>query len=192
VRIHCIRHGATRANETGRFNCDDDALTDAACVELAAIAFDTAPYDAIFCSPSARAVQTAKCLRIAHYTLDPRLAERAFGVFTGLTPAECTARHPEAFARFRAFDEHFVAPGGESRAQNLARVLEWVREVQVFSNVLAVTHGGTLDFLYRLGTGGALHGGDRIHSGANARMSIFDVAWPAIRLVDFDAPLDMC
>ena len=189
MRIHCLRHGVTHANVAGRFNAHDDPLTDAECAALSAVVFDASGFDAVHCSPSRRAVQTAQCLRIAHFTIEPRIAERNFGIFEGLTSDECAARFPDEFSRFRTFDADFVVPRGESRAQNFARVLEWVHDVATHRDVLAVTHGGTIDFLYRLAMGANLHGGDRIYAGANATLAIFDVDWPNVRLVDFDAPL---
>jgi broad specificity phosphatase PhoE len=82
-------------------------------------------------------------------------------------------------------------PDGESRAQNFERIVAWLRDIAAHRDVLAITHGGTIDFLYRLATGIALHGGDRIYSGNNATLAIFEVDWPNVRLVDFDAPLNI-
>ncbi|HTO58256.1 MAG TPA: histidine phosphatase family protein [Pseudomonadales bacterium] len=191
MRVVCLRHGATEGNVTGRFNGPDDPLTAPEREYLSATRFDAAPYDAIYCSPYRRAVETAQCLKLPRWTPEPRLVERRFGIFEGLTAAECTARYPEEFARFRAFDADYAAPNGESRAQNFARVADWVRDAAVAPRVLAITHGGTIDFLYRLAVGIALHGGDRIYSGDNATLAIFDIDWPNVRLVDFDAPLDV-
>jgi broad specificity phosphatase PhoE len=67
--------------------------------------------------------------------------------------------------------------------------LEWLRDVAHHRSVLAITHGGMIDFLYRLGTGTALHGGDQIFGGENAAISTFDVDWPSVALVEFSAPL---
>ena len=191
MRIACLRHGATDANLVGRFNGPHDPLTTAARASLAATRFDAATYDAIFCSPHRRAVETAQCLKLPGWTLEPRIVERRFGIFEGLTPGECAARYPTEYARFRAFDADYAVPNGESRAENLARVVAWVRDVAVHDRVLAITHGGTIDFLYRFAVGIALHGGDRIYSGGNATLAIFDIDWPNVRLVDFDAPLDL-
>jgi len=66
-----------------------------------------------------------------------------------------------------------------------------VRDAAVHRRVLAITHGGTIDFLYRLAVGIAMHGSERIYSGGNATLAIFDVDWPNVRLIDFDAPLDV-
>jgi len=189
MRVTCLRHGATEANVVGRFNGADDPLTMPERAYLSATRFDAAPYEAIHCSPDRRAVETAQCLKLPRWTLEPRIVERRFGIFEGLTAAECAARYPAEFARFRAFDADYAVPNGESRAENCARVVAWLRDAADRRHVLAITHGGTIDFLYRLSVGMALHGGDRIYSGGNATLAIFDVDWPNVRLVDFDAPL---
>jgi 2,3-bisphosphoglycerate-dependent phosphoglycerate mutase len=189
MRLHCLRHGVTAANLDGRFNGPDDALTESQRAALSAVRFECAAYDAIHCSPHRRAVETAECLGLRSWTLEPRIAERRFGIFEGLTPAECAARFPGEFSRFATFDADYVVPNGESRAQNLERVVGWLRDIAGHREVLAITHGGTIDFLYRRAARIALHGGERIYSGDNATLAIFDVDWPNVRLVDFDAPL---
>jgi len=55
--------------------------------------------------------------------------------------------------------------------------------------VLAVTHGGTMDFLYRMGAGHPMHGGDAIFGGENLSRSSFRVEWPAVELLAFNEPL---
>src|SRR5262249_40906406 len=123
-----------------------------------------------------------------------------FGIFEGLTADECRTRFASEFARFVTFDADFVVPGGESRAQHLQRIVVWLRDVAIefgggvgaaSHRVLAITHGGTIDFLYRAAIGVPLHGGQRIHSGEHATLAIFEGDWPNVRLVDFDAPLDI-
>ena len=51
-------------------------------------------------------------------------------------------------------------------------------------SVLAVTHGGTIYFLCRFGTGGVVHGGDEVFAGPNAALSVFEVSWPAVSVVE--------
>src|SRR5262249_3840419 len=126
--------------------------------------FDAAPYDAIYCSPLGRCLDTARALRTDSWISDSQLAERDFGIFAGLTAEHCAARYPTEFSGFRRFDAEFRIPHGESRAEHLARTLDWVQSVADRTRVLAVTHGGTIDFLYRLGRGGGAHGGEQIFS----------------------------
>jgi probable phosphoglycerate mutase len=186
MRLDLLRHGITALNDELRFNgWRDDALTPAQCASLARVRFDWRQYEVVYCSPLARCVETARCLRVGTYRTEPRISERNLGIFEGLTPQECRARHEHDFLRFLEFDADYRIPEGESRAENLARVLDWLEEARRFERVLAITHGGTIDFLFRIATGHSLHGGAEIFSGANAAMSEFEIEWPTVRLVEF-------
>ncbi len=189
--LHCLRHGASEANLAHRFNPTNDPLHETAHAELRRFAGFAQRHDHIFVSPLMRAVQTAEGLRLEGWTLEPRIAERDLGVFCGLTAAECRARHADAFAAFSRLEAQPPIPDGESRAAHLARVLEWVAETSGAHSgeVLAVTHGGVIDFLYRMGTGQPLHGGADIFGGDNLALSTFEVDWPEVRLVAFSVPL---
>ena len=152
--VSCLRHGVTDCNVKGVFSgMGTEGLTEDARFGLSAADFDAARYDVTYCSPAARCLETAACLGITDPVEEPRLAERDFGIFEGLTVDECRERHAAEFETFRRLDEDFVIPGGESRAQHFARVSEWLQEAAAHRHVLAVTHGGTIDFLYRLGSG---------------------------------------
>lgn len=187
--LDCIRHGVTEGNVAGRFNgVMDDPLTAAQIAAFAGLHFDATPYDAVFVSPSRRCQQTASGLGLTAWGDDPRLAERHLGCFQGLTPEACRELHGDAFAAFSAFDEHFVIPEGESRAEHLARVMSWLAEVRDLGHrrVLAITHGGVIDFLYRLATGTPAHGGDKIFAGGNLARSSFRIEEAEIQLIVFD------
>jgi broad specificity phosphatase PhoE len=145
--------------------------------------FDAAEFDAIYTSPAARCRETASALGIEGYRVDPRLAERHFGIFDGRSVAECKELYPREFDAFTRLDGDFVIPGGESRVQHLDRIAAWLRDVAAHANVLAFTHGGTIDFLYRLGTSRAEHGGPEVFAGPNAAISEFEVVWPEIAVV---------
>jgi probable phosphoglycerate mutase len=190
--LHCIRHGITASNLAHRFNdSEDEPLLPEEAAALRGALFPTDGYDRVHISPFRRCVETAAALGIRGGVLEPRLGERRLGHFQGLTSVACAALHAESFAAFRRFDADYVIPGGESRAQHLARVLEWLEETYrtASDRVLAVTHGGVIDFLYRIGTGHSLHGGARIFAGDNSSLSSFDVAWPSIELLEFSRPL---
>jgi len=103
--------------------------------------------------------------------------------------SECEARYPDEFRTFQRFDADYQIPEGESRAENLARVVDWLQEAHRYQRVLAITHGGTIDFLYRMATGIELHGGARIYSASNASLSVFKVRWPQVELVAYDIRL---
>jgi len=190
--LDCIRHGATESNLAGRFNGSSlEGITIGQRAALEQVRFDASPYDAVFVSDLPRCVETAVSLGLTGFQLEPRLQERGLGVFEGLTPAECRDRFAEDFARFLMFEADFVIPGGESRAQHFSRLSQWLAELEPMGRVLAVTHGGTIDFLCRLGNGWRLHGGDTIHSSANAHLSRFDLDWPVVRLLAFNQQLGL-
>lgn len=190
MELHCLRHGTTHDNRAHRFNgMRGDGLTEEHLTELSTVSFESADYDVIYCSPLNRCIETAQALKIASWREEKRITERKLGVFEGLTAAQCQEQFPSEFAAFLGFDADFVIPGGESRAEHLARILAWLEEASSHNKVLAITHGGTIDFLYRLGSGFELHGGEVIFAGENSALSIFDVNWPNVRLVGFNDEL---
>jgi 2,3-bisphosphoglycerate-dependent phosphoglycerate mutase len=190
MRLYCLRHGLTIENTKGIYHgTSDGTLTDEQRAALANVRFDASRYDAIYCSPLGRCAETARALGIQSWVTDARITERNFGIFEGLSRSECEARFPDEFRAFQRFDEHYQIPKGESRAQNLARVLEWIQAIRRHQQVLAITHGGTIDFLYRMARGMDLHGGSEIFSASNASLSSFNVDWPQVELVAYDARL---
>lgn len=105
----------------------------------------------ILCSPHRRALETADGIirqaysgsRVA-FSVDARLAPKAFGVIEHLTRKGVAARHPELVAqRERVGRFHFRPPGGESRCDvvlRVQRVLDEIRERHRGERVLLVTH----------------------------------------------------
>ena len=76
------------------------------------------PIDAIYTSPRARALETARIMGavLNHETReDERLAEIAFGDFEGHTFAEVEARYPAAYRKWQSGYRPYRVPGGESR-----------------------------------------------------------------------------
>lgn len=146
--LKLLRHGVTEANLNQRFNgMLDDPLLESQRRDLERITFDSTSYDVIYCSPLRRALETASHLRVRDWIAEPRIAERHLGIFQGLSAQECRERYPDEFRAFMEFDADFRIPGGESRAQNLARVMDWLSEAARHEEVLAITHGGTVDFV---------------------------------------------
>ncbi len=190
MRLSCLRHGETPLNARGVFSgVGEEGLTESQRRDLDGVDFDATGFDAVYCSPAPRCRETAQCLRLPHHIEEPRLAERHFGIFEGLTAEQCRRTYPAEFEAFQRLDADYTIPGGESRAEHLGRVVEWLREVSIYPHVLAVTHGGTIDFLFRLGTDGVGHGGDQVFAGPNAALSVFDVSWPVVSVVEHGVPL---
>ena len=190
MKVSCIRHGVTELNARGVFSgWGEEGITPAQRLALGSVRFDAAEFDAVFSSPAARCRETASALGIEGYRVDPRLAERHFGIFDGRTVAACRGLYPDEFESFRRLDADFVIPGGESRKQHLERISAWLQDVAAHASVLAFTHGGTIDFLYRLGTNRAAHGGTEVFAGPNAAISEFEVVWPRISVIRHGASL---
>jgi broad specificity phosphatase PhoE len=190
--LHCIRHGLTPSNLAGRFNDSEEESIDASAVDLLkTLAVGAEAYDRVYVSPMRRCIETARHLGLSGWTLEPRIAERGLGVFQGLTPNECQSLYAEPFDAFQRLDAEPAIPEGESRGAHLVRVKDWLEEMSRagLKRVLAVTHGGVIDFLYRMSGGHPIHGGERIFGGENLALSSFEVVWPRVRLITFSEPL---
>ena len=116
-------------------------------------------FSAVYSSDLARVRQTAEPLAGklgASVELDPRLRERHYGVFQGLTYADAKIRIPEGYARFRAKELDYAFESGESLLQFNERCLGFFEELKARhpgASVLVFTHGGVLEMLYRHATG---------------------------------------
>ena len=190
MRLSCIRHGSTALNRSDIFSSrGEEGIEERQRRDLESIEFDSTGFDGVYCSPAQRCKETAQSLRLPSFVEEPRLAERRFGIFEGLTAAECRSSYPAEFELFQRLDADFVIPGGESRREHLARILEWLQSVSTHRHVLAVTHGGTIDFLSRLGKNEPPHGGEEVFAGPNAAISVFEVSLPSVALVEYGVPL---
>ncbi|MFI4974910.1 MAG: histidine phosphatase family protein [Caulobacterales bacterium] len=187
MHLDVMRHGATASTLGHRFNDHEhEPLAEEALAALARVAFDASRYDRIDVSSLRRAVQTAEGLGLASFNLDPRLAERGLGLFRGLTESQCRERFGADYDAFCAFEADYCIPGGESRGAHLARVLSWLEDVAASgaTRALAITHGGVIDFLRRLGRTEPIHGGP-FNGGELLGLSRFEVVWPEVRLISF-------
>jgi probable phosphoglycerate mutase len=110
---------------------------------------------AVYSSELARAWFTALPLaeRLGvEVSAEPRLRERSFGIFEGLTLDEVAHRHPQEFAQWRGRDPDWQLEGGESGRQLIDRVLAALQDVVARhrgSTIAVVSHGGVLDVVYR-------------------------------------------
>jgi broad specificity phosphatase PhoE len=152
MRLFLARHGETAWNLEGRWQGHTDIPLSARGREQARALAARLPAHGIGhirASDLIRARDTAEIvareLGIAEVTVDARLRERAFGVFEGLTGAECAARFPEAWTRYEA-DRRCVPPGGEPQERVVARLLQAVQEAAAAATgaVLVVGHGGSI------------------------------------------------
>ena len=128
MTIHLARHGQTAYNHEGRFQGHLPVPLDATGREQAAALAEAAArveLTSLWCSPLARARETADIVA-ARIGLDPhedaRFAETDTGDWTDRSFADVKAEDPAGFARFERSDPTFRYPGGESFAEQSARV----------------------------------------------------------------------
>ena len=154
--IFLARHGETEWNRIGRWQGATDvplsdvgrAQAQALAARIAALSFAPARVHA---SGLARARETgeivAAALGLPPPQLDPRLGERGFGCFEGLTREECALRHPAAWAAYLA-DRRSTPPGGEPQGDVVARMLAGLSAVGAATDdgtsALVVSHGGAI------------------------------------------------
>ena len=185
-----IRHGETAWNREKRMQgTTDTPLSDVGREQARALGRRLADhaFAALYTSDLARARDTARA--IAELTgreavTDPRLQERRFGIFEGLTAEEIVARYPEEHARFASRDPDYAVPGGESARSFTGRCIGCLAEIagrHPGAEVVVVTHGLVLDSLYRAAHG-LDHGARRPVPLINASLNIFGYGRGAWRL----------
>lgn len=190
-----IRHGETAWNAEHRIQGHLDIPLSATGVRQAARLADrltSERIDAVYSSELARAWLTAVPLadRLGLEVVpEPRLRERCFGIFEGLTLDEIAVQHPEAFRRWRARDPEWAMQRGETGQQLIDRVLEALHDIagrHRGETVALVTHGGVLDVAYRAAR--ALDwDAPREHQMLNAGINRLRVTFspPALAMVDW-------
>jgi len=153
-----VRHGETAWNAEHRIQGHlDIPLSPSGIQQAARLAKRLAetPIEAIYSSELARAWLTAEPLAArlgVPIVAETRLRERCFGIFEGLTLDEIAARHPDGFRRWREREPSWAIDGGESGQQLIDRVLAALHDIVTRhrgGTVVAVTHGGVLDVVYR-------------------------------------------
>jgi broad specificity phosphatase PhoE len=151
--IQLARHGQTAYNREGRFQgllpvpLDDTGREQAhALAEQAALS----PIATLVCSPLARARETAGVVG-ARLGLEPRedarFQETDTGDWTDRFFADVRAEDPEGFERFQSGEPTFRFPGGESFAEQSARVQEGLADLRSRPQehpVLVVCHRGVI------------------------------------------------
>jgi probable phosphoglycerate mutase len=161
--LYVARHGETDWNAQLRWQGHTDVpLNDNGRAQARALARTLRPAGlaGVVASDLSRAHETAHIvavelgLRVA-YT-DPGLRERAFGVFEGLTRAECESQHPDAWGAW--LESRRPPQGGEAHEVLSARIVAAVGRVAVSvatedAPALVVTHGGALRALVAAATG---------------------------------------
>src|SRR6187402_1313873 len=129
MTIFLARHGETEWNRIGRWQGRTDIpLSEVGRAQARTLAgrLSDRGVSEIFSSDLSRARETAEIvastLGVARVSLDPRLRERGFGCFEGLTREECAERHAESWQRYLA-DRRDTPSDAEPFDEVVARVV---------------------------------------------------------------------
>jgi broad specificity phosphatase PhoE len=138
------------------------------------------PIASLWCSDLSRARETAEIVgaRIGlRACLDARLREGDRGEWEGRLFDDVAAAEPERYAAWRRAGADFRFPGGESLAEQQARVLAALADVEASDELpaLVVCHGGSIRVVLALADPRGL---DAFH----------DFAVPNVAVVPFDPP----
>lgn len=165
-----MRHGETDDNATGRFQGRADTrLNHRGRAQSRALARALAHEGllALYSSPLARARETAQIVG-ARLGLEPvyddRLMEADTGQWQGRLCADVIAEDPGGVAAWRAAEPAFRFPGGESVAEQAARVAASLADVAAGPlPALVVTHGGAIRAVVGAGAPGAAIANCELH-----------------------------
>jgi 2,3-bisphosphoglycerate-dependent phosphoglycerate mutase len=167
TRICFVRHGETNWNAERRMQGHIDIPLNANGISQAerlanALIRVKHPFDAIYSSDLERALHTANAVAGAlslDVQITPRLRERNVGKLQGLLLAEAPVLLPEIWQKHIARELDHDLGGGESIRsfhQRMQSILELFLSEHRGQSVLAVSHGGSLDMIYRIVTQQAL------------------------------------
>ena len=161
TKLVLVRHGETAWNVEGRIQGHlDIPLNDIGLAQAAAVGarLSGENFDAIYSSDLIRAYRTASPVVVnpeIDIVRDERLRERNLGVLQGLTGEEAVIAQPAAWKVFKSREADLALAGGESLGGFSRRILDFVEKILVAHagrRILAVTHGGALDVVYRHAT----------------------------------------
>jgi len=167
TRICFVRHGETNWNAERRMQGHIDIPLNANGISQAerlanALIRVKYSFDVIYSSDLERALHTANAVARAlslDVQITPRLRERNVGKLQGLLLAEAPVLLPEIWQRHIARELDHDLGGGESIRtfhQRMQDILELFLNEHRGQSVLAVSHGGSLDMIYRIVTQQAL------------------------------------
>ncbi len=162
-----VRHGETNWNAERRMQGHIDIPLNANGISQAerlanALIRVKHSFDVIYSSDLERALHTANAVASAlslDVQITPRLRERNVGKLQGLLLAEAPVLLPEIWQRHIARELDHDLGGGESIRtfhQRMQDILELFLNEHRGQSVLAVSHGGSLDMIYRIVTQQAL------------------------------------
>ncbi len=198
TKLCLIRHGETDWNAERRLQGHTDIPLNAKGVLQAsqmarALRDIKLSFDVLYTSDLQRAAETANAvvqLFGVEAKIDSDLRERHFGALQGLPISEAPLLRPDIWRAHISRNLEHELEGGESIQQFALRVqgaLEKIRERHAGKTVLIVSHGGTLDMMYRIASKQALSE-ERIVSVPNASLNWIthrqDTGWTVERWAD--------
>ena len=160
TKLLLVRHGETDWNRDGRWQGGSDTqLNDLGREQARALAEELdGEIDVLYSSDLARARETAEIVAAKlglEVRLDPRLRERGFGSWEGLTTIEIEERFADAHRRWLA-GEGAGADDAEAFEDFSARVEDFLSDVLRLhpgEEVLVVSHGGSIRVIHALAAG---------------------------------------
>lgn len=181
TKLCLIRHGETTWNAERRLQGHTDIPLNNKGIQQArqmaqAIKNTKLSFDALYTSDLKRAADTANAiveLFGVEARVDSALRERHFGALQGLTIQEAPLLQPTIWQAHIARDLEHELDGGESIHQFALRVqtvLDKIHEQHTGQTILLVSHGGTLDMVYRIASKQALST-ERVASVPNASLN---------------------
>ncbi len=155
-----VRHGETDWNRDGRWQGGSDtSLNDAGREQARTLAEQLdGNIDAVYSSDLARARETADIVAAKldlAVQIDPRLRERGFGSWEGLTTTEIEQRFADAHGRWLA-GEGAGADDAETFEDFFARVSDFLADVLRLhpeEEILVISHGGSIRVIHALAAG---------------------------------------
>lgn len=155
-----VRHGETDWNRDGRWQGGSDTrLNDLGREQARALAEELdGSIDVVYSSDLARARETADIVATTlglEVRVDPRLRERSFGSWEGLTTTEIEERFADSHRRWRE-GEGAGADDAETFEDFFARVSAFLADVLRLhprEEVLVISHGGSIRVIHALAAG---------------------------------------
>lgn len=181
TKLCLIRHGETAWNAERRLQGHTDTPLNPKGVLQArqmaqALKDINLGFDVLYTSDLKRAVDTANAvveLFGVEAQVDSALRERNFGALQGLSITEAPLLRPDIWQAHIARDLDHDLEGGESIQQFSLRVrngLDSIQKRHAGKTILVVSHGGTLDMMYRIASNQSLSA-QRIVSVPNASLN---------------------
>lgn len=176
-----IRHGETAWNAEKRLQGHTDiplnSRGETQARQMAQALKNTGlSFDALYSSDLKRAADTANAiveLFGLEATINSALRERHFGALQGLSISEAPLAHPSLWQAHISRDLEHELNGGESIIQFAGRVQSVLNDIlreHAGKSILIVSHGGTLDMMYRIASQQGLSA-ERVASVPNASLN---------------------